>query len=101
MVVVPLRFALGCSGAGLERGLPTAINMDNGTAFTARALDHWACTHQVELDYSRRGKRTDNAFIEAFKRLVRREPLTPSPSWHIVKLRHQERLAVRRARQPG
>lgn len=61
---------------GLERGLPTAINVDNGTEFTARALDHWAYTHQVELDYSRRGKPTDNAFIEAFNSLVRRECLS-------------------------
>jgi putative transposase len=61
---------------GLERGLPAAISVDNGTEFTARALDHWAYTHRVELDYSRPGKPTDNAFIEAFNSLVRRECLS-------------------------
>lgn len=35
--------------------LPGAISVDNGTAFTALALDHWAYTHRVELDYSRAG----------------------------------------------
>ena len=50
-----------------------AISVDNGTGFTARALDHWAYTHRVELDYSRPGKPTDNAFIEAFNSPVRRE----------------------------
>jgi putative transposase len=61
---------------GRRRGLPTVINCDNGTEFTSRALDHWAWAHQVRLDFSRPGKPTDNAMIEAFNASVRRECLS-------------------------
>ena len=50
------------------RGTPNAIRCDQGTEFTAEALDQWAYNNHIELDFSRPGKPTDNAFIEAFKR---------------------------------
>ena len=50
----------------LERGKPRKIQVDNGTEFTSKKLDQWAYLNQVELDFSRPGKPTDNAFIEAF-----------------------------------
>jgi putative transposase len=53
------------------RGLPATINVDNGTEFTSRAFDHWAYTNQVQLDFSRPGKPTDNATIESFNASVR------------------------------
>ena len=58
------------------RGLPTTINVDNGTEFTSRAFDHWAYTNHVQLDFSRPGKPTDNAMIESFNASVRRECLS-------------------------
>jgi putative transposase len=61
---------------GRSRGLPTVINCDNGTEFTSRTVDHWAWANQVRLDFSRPGKPTDNAMIEAFNASVRRECLS-------------------------
>jgi putative transposase len=61
-----------------ERGAPTAIRCDQGTEFTAEALDQWAYNNHIELDFSRPGKPTDNAFIESFNASVRKELLNTS-----------------------
>jgi len=37
-----------------------------GSEFVSAAMDLWAYTHGVILDFSRRGKPTDNAVIESF-----------------------------------
>ena len=58
------------------RGLPAVIKCDNGTEFTSRAFDHWAWANKVQLDFSRPGKPGDNAFIESFNSIVRRECLS-------------------------
>ncbi len=58
-----------------RRGAPTAIGCDQGTEFTAEALDQWAYANKIELDFSRPGKPTDNAFIESFNASVRKELL--------------------------
>jgi putative transposase len=76
--------------AGLERGLPEVIEVDSGTEFTSRALDHWAWPNRIHVDFSRPGKPTDNAFIEAFNAAVRRERLsqhyfsTLAEAWHVL-----------------
>jgi putative transposase len=49
-----------------ERGLPQRIYCDNGTEFVSAAMDLWAYPNTVILDFSRRGKPTDNAAIESF-----------------------------------
>lgn len=49
-----------------DRGLPQRIYCDNGTEFVSAAKDLWAYTNKVILDFSRRGKPTDNAAIESF-----------------------------------
>ena len=49
-----------------ERGVPQRIHCDNGTEFVSAAMDLWAYTNGVILDFSRRGKPTDNAMIESF-----------------------------------
>ena len=59
-----------------RRSAPAAITCDNGTEFTSKALDAWAYWNKVKLDFSRRGKPGDNAHIEAFNSLVRRECLS-------------------------
>jgi putative transposase len=58
-----------------ERGLPQRIYCDNGTEFVSAAMDLWAYTHSVVLDFSRRGKPTDNATIESFNGRLREECL--------------------------
>jgi transposase InsO family protein len=52
--------------AARDRGLPGKIRVDNGSEFTGKVLDQWAYVNKVRLDFSRRGKPTDNGLIEAF-----------------------------------
>ena len=59
----------------LQGRKPRTIAMDNGPEFTSRALDQWAYLNGVELDFSRPGKPTDNAIIEAFNARLRAECL--------------------------
>lgn len=66
--------------ATLERicpgiGYPKTIRVDQGSEFISRDLDLWAYAHDVTLDFSRPGKPTDNAFIEAFNGRLRAECL--------------------------
>mgnify|MGYP000464330785 CR=1 FL=1 len=61
-----------------SRGKPRSIRVDNGPEFAGRMLDQWAYLNKVELDFSRPGKPTDNAYIEAFNSRLRRECLNAS-----------------------
>jgi len=63
------------SGIVKQRGAPVAIRCDQGTEFTAEALDQWAYANKIELDFSRPGTPTDNAFAESFNASVRKELL--------------------------
>lgn len=54
---------------------PKTIRVDQGTEFVSRDLDLWAYAKGVTLDFSRPGKPTDNAFIEAFNGRFRAECL--------------------------
>lgn len=54
---------------------PQMLSVDNGPEFISKALDAWAHRHGVQLDFSRPGKPTDNAFIEAFNSRFRDECL--------------------------
>jgi putative transposase len=56
-------------------GYPKTIRVDQGTEFVSRDLDLWAYTRGVTLDFSRPGKPTDNAYIEAFNGRLRAECL--------------------------
>lgn len=58
-----------------EIGYPRSIRVDQGSEFVSRDLDLWAYQHDVTLDFSRPGKPTDNAFIEAFNGRLRAECL--------------------------
>ena len=49
--------------------------VDNGSEFISRDMDLWACQRGVTLDFSRPGKPTDSAFIEAFNGRLRAECL--------------------------
>jgi transposase InsO family protein len=56
-------------------GYPKTIRVEQGSEFVSRNLDLWAYTRGVTLDFSRPGKPTDNAFIEAFNGRLRAECL--------------------------
>jgi len=60
---------------GRAIGLPASIRVDQGSEFVSRDLDLWAYQRGVTLDFSRPGKPTDNAFIEAFNSRFRAECL--------------------------
>ena len=49
-----------------KRGAPERLFCDNGSEFSGQVLDLWAYHHHVQIDFSRPGKPTDNAFIETF-----------------------------------
>jgi len=53
----------------------TPARFNQGTEFVSRDLDLWAYANGVTLDFSRPGKPTDNAFIEAFNGRLRAECL--------------------------
>ena len=58
-----------------QHRLPRTIRVDNGPEFTSKRLDQWAYMNGVELDFSRPGKPTDNAYIESFNGRFRQECL--------------------------
>jgi len=60
---------------GMTRGLPETITVDNGPEFAGMALDRWAYTKNVKLDFIRPGKPVENAFIESFNGRLRQECL--------------------------
>jgi putative transposase len=57
------------------KGIPKRIKVDNGPEFISKDVDRWAYWNHVELDFSRPGKPSDNAFIEAFNSRFRQECL--------------------------
>jgi putative transposase len=56
-------------------GVPQRIAIDNGPEFISKALDAWAYRNGVQLEFSRPGKPTDNAFAESFNGRFRDECL--------------------------
>lgn len=71
-------------------GYPEVIRVDQGSEFISRDLDLWAYAHGVTLDFSRPGKPTDNAFIEAFNGRFRAECL--NAHWFLTLADAQEKL---------
>ncbi|MEO5825848.1 MAG: IS3 family transposase [Gemmatimonadales bacterium] len=57
-------------------GTPLSITVDHGTEFMSRALEDWAYSRGVALDFTRPGKPTDNGHIEAFNGRLRDECLS-------------------------
>jgi putative transposase len=56
-------------------GYPKTICVDQGSEFVLRGMDLWAYHCGVVLDFSRPGKLTYNAFMEAFNGRFRAECL--------------------------
>ena len=63
-----------------ERGVPEAIQVDNGPEFISRVVDQWAYAHGVALHFIDPGKPVQNAFIESFNGKFRDECL--NQSWY-------------------
>ena len=57
------------------QGLPQRIAVDNGPEFISKVLDAWTHENGVQLEFSRPGKPTDNAFIESFNSRLRQDCL--------------------------
>jgi putative transposase len=60
------------------RGKPRSIRVDDGPEFAGHLLDQWAYLNKVELDFSRPGKPSGDAYAEAFNSRLRQECLNAS-----------------------
>jgi putative transposase len=58
-----------------ERGAPQSITVDNGTEFASKAMDVWAYSNKVHLDFIRPGRPVENGYIESFNGKLRDECL--------------------------
>jgi putative transposase len=83
-------------GLAAERGAPASIRVDNGPEFVGRSLDLWAHFNGVAADFSRPGKPTDNAYIEAFNGRLRQECL--DPHWFLCLDEAREKIEAWRPR---
>ena len=79
-----------------QRGVPKTLFCDNGSEFTSQAMDLWAYRVGVQIDFSRPGKPTDNAYVESFNGTLRAECLdahwftTLAEAKHIIEAWRQE-----------
>jgi putative transposase len=48
-----------------QNEIPKRIQVDNGSEFISKILDHWACENDFTLDLSSQGKPMDNPFMES------------------------------------
>jgi putative transposase len=64
-----------------EHGKPSAIQLDNGTEFTANVFDAWAYERGIALHFITPGRPTENGFIESFNGKLRDELL--NASWFV------------------
>jgi putative transposase len=78
-----------------ETGFPKTIRVDQGSEFISRNLDLWAYVNGVTLDFSRPGKPTDNAYIEAFNGKFRQECL--SAHWFLTLADAREKMETWRS----
>jgi putative transposase len=58
-----------------SRGLPVSITVDNGPEFAGKALDEWAYSQGLKLNFIEPGKPQQNAYIESFNGKFRDECL--------------------------
>jgi len=72
------------------RGTPKRIQFDNRRKSVSKTPVLWAYENYVMLAFSRRGKPTDNPFIESFDGSIRDECLTVN--WFLSVDRAQEKI---------
>jgi putative transposase len=58
-----------------HRGAPKRLFCDNGREFCSQLVDLWAYQHHAQIDFSRPGRPTDNAYVESFNATLRRDCL--------------------------
>jgi transposase InsO family protein len=75
---LPGRRGSGAAGRRTRQAEDRSLRCDNGPEFAGRTLDQWAYLNGIEIDFSRPGKPTDNAFCEAFNGRLRAECLNAS-----------------------
>ena len=56
----------------VSAGRPRSVTVDNSTEFASKAMDLWAYTNSVHLDFIRP---VENAYIESFNGRLRDEGL--------------------------
>ena len=88
-----------CNDSRSSTGCPEPSGLDNGPEFTSKLLGQWACLNGVELDFSRPGKPTDNAFIEAFNGRFRQECL--NENWFLSLADAEEKVETWRNHYSG
>jgi putative transposase len=71
-----------------ERGAARSITVDNGTEFASRAMDLWAYTNSVHLDFIRPGRPVENGYIESFNGKLRDECLNVEVFFTLGGARH-------------
>jgi putative transposase len=69
------KVALALSEIVRLRGAPQSIIVDNGTEFSSKAMDLWAYSNGVQLDFIRPGRPVENGYIESFNGRLRDECL--------------------------
>jgi putative transposase len=57
------------------RGIPSQIRVDNGPEFLSKVFTEWCQENNVKILYIQPGKPVQNAFIERFNRLDRKDVL--------------------------
>lgn len=72
----------------LVRGRPQAIVCDNGPEFVSLALDQWASTRGIRLDFIRPGRPVENCFIESFNGKLRDECLNQHHFTSLAEAQH-------------
>jgi putative transposase len=70
-------------------GYPRSIRVDHGPEFTGTHFQQWAVQRNIEIQYTRPGKPTDNAYIESFNGKLRDECL--NEHW-FLNLKHAQGL---------
>jgi len=75
----------------MGRGAPESITVDNGTEFCSKAMDHWAYSNGVHLDFIRPGRPVENGYIESFNGKLRDECLNVEVFFSVADAR--EKLA--------
>ena len=71
------------------RGNPDVLKTDNGSEFAGKVMDRWAYERKIEIDFSRRGKPTDNATVESFNGRLRQECLNENWSLSLADAREK------------
>lgn len=66
---------MGCCFSSRDRGAPESITVDNGAEFCSKAVDQWAYSNNVYLDFIRPGRPVENGYIESFNGKLRDECL--------------------------